>query len=71
MKPKQNYSKPWETGDTCPGCGYDGMTFTPDAEHEQIELDHGIRGTLTCPSCGWFDEMALATADMIPEEAGR
>ncbi len=50
----------WETGDTCTACGHDGMTMTAD---DYQDLAGFVRGTLACPECGAFDEMALAQTD--------
>jgi len=61
--------KKWPTGDTCPGCDHDGMTFTAQEMDRTAGGIQIVRGVLSCPACGWWDDLAFCFEYQVPENA--
>jgi hypothetical protein len=57
----------WETGDSCPYCLHDEMEFLADDVSINDKGETEIRGVLSCPKCGWFDDMAMCYEYQVPE----
>lgn len=62
----------WKTGDTCPTCGHDGMTFIYDRIEPACDIfgDPTVEyfGTILCdnPSCSFIEEVSI-DAYQIPD----
>lgn len=61
--------KTWRTGDTCPGCCHDGMKFHAQEQDKTLTGVPYWRGVLSCPACGWFDDLAMAYHYQVPRSA--
>ena len=57
----------WETGDTCPSCCHDGMTFTMD---DYQDVPGYYRGVLSCPDCGAWDDCCMVKIEDLEDLEG-
>ena len=64
--------KQWNTDDTCPECLHQGMRFKADRIEDDgwFNSRHAWRidGVLSCPSCGYFDDMEFVYDYQVPPE---